>query len=117
MRRLSILEDRQMIVSNRVGRIARTLSFTTAIVAAIGLTTAPQPAHALSSGAAVGIGLGALAVGTALGAAGAAPAPSPYYYNGYSYPPGYYYGPAQPSYPYYPTGSCWSPVYGRYMPC
>ena len=53
---------------------------------------------------------------TAIGA-GAAPPPSPYYYNGYSYPPEYYYGPAQPAYPAYPSGSCWSPYYSRYMPC
>jgi hypothetical protein len=92
------------------------LAFTTALAAAIGWATPPRPAHALDTGAAVGFGLGALAVGTALGAA-TAPPPSPYYYNGYSYPPGYYYGPAQPVYPNYPTGSCWSPAYNRYMPC
>jgi hypothetical protein len=36
---------------------------------AIGLTAAPQPAHALSPGEGVAIGLGALAVGTAIGSA------------------------------------------------
>jgi hypothetical protein len=99
--------------------LIKTLGFTTAIVAAIGLTTAPQPAHALGTGAAVGIGLGALAVGTAVGAATA----NPYYYGypyGYGYgsgyyPSNYYYPPA--AYPAYPANSCWSPYYGRYMPC
>jgi hypothetical protein len=78
---------------------------------AIGLTAAPQPAHALSPGEGVAIGLGALAVGTAIGSA-------PYYgYPGYyGYAPGYYYPPA-PSYYYPPPRSCWNPYYGRYYPC
>jgi hypothetical protein len=108
------LKDKDMTLANYAGRIGRALAFTTAIVAGIGLTAAPQPAHALGTGAAVGIGVGALAVGTVLGASVA----NPYYYpNAYPYPPQYYYGPAQPTYPNYPTGSCWSPYYNRYVPC
>ncbi|HZK91731.1 MAG TPA: hypothetical protein VFC56_16440 [Stellaceae bacterium] len=103
------------------GRTGRALALTTAITAAIGLTTVPQPAHALGTGAAVGIGLGALAVGTALGAAS-----NPYYGApgyGYGYNPGYYpgyYAPPAPAYYGYapgPARSCWSPYYGRYYPC
>jgi hypothetical protein len=89
--------------------LMKTLAFTTAIVAGIGLTAAPQPAHALGTGAAIGIGLGAAAVGTAVGAAAASP-----YYNGYYGAPAYY----GPGYGYYPAPrSCWSPYYGRYVPC
>jgi len=89
--------------------LTRTLAVSAAFVAAIGFAAAPQPAHALGTGAAVGIGLGALAVGTAIGASQA-----PYYgYPGY-YGPGYY--PPQP-YPAYAPRSCWSPYYGRYVPC
>jgi hypothetical protein len=106
---------KEMTIVSLAGRAGRILAFGTAIVALIGFTT-PQPAHALGTGAAVGIGLGALAVGTALGAA-ANPYPyaAPYPYPTTVYPPGYYYGPAQPTYPAY--SSCWSPVYGRYVPC
>jgi hypothetical protein len=79
-----------------------------AILAAIGLTTAPRPADAggwggggISPGAAVGLGLGAFALGSVL---------SRPYYNPYYYPYGYYgYYPAAPAYyppaayyPYYP---------------
>jgi hypothetical protein len=95
-------------VASRAG----TLALTTAIVATIGLTAVPRPAHALGTGAAVGIGLGALAVGTALGAAA-----NPYYPPNNPYPPYYYYGPAQPTYPAYPSGACWSPYYNQYVPC
>jgi hypothetical protein len=106
-----------MTISSLAGRAGRTLAFGVAVAALIGFT-APQPAQALGTGAAVGIGLGALAVGTALGAA-ANPYPYggayPYPYPTAVYPPGYYYGPAQPTYPAYP--SCWSPVYQRYIPC
>ena len=49
--------------------LTKKLALSTALVAAIGFAAAPQPAHALGTGAAVGIGIGALAVGTALGAA------------------------------------------------
>src|SRR5271156_5278073 len=99
-----------MTVWNHAGRIGRTLALGTAMVAAIGFAT-PQPAHALSTGAAVGIGIGAAAVGNAVGAAAANPFYSPGYYNyGPNYAPGYYgYG-----YPAPTTGSCWSPYYNRY---
>jgi hypothetical protein len=91
--------------------LTRTLAFSTALVAAVGFAAVPQPAHALGTGAAVGIGLGALAVGTAIGAAA-----NPYYgYPGYY---GYYGYPAYYGYsPYYAPRSCWSPYYGRYVPC
>ena len=87
-----------------------------AVLAAVGLTSVPRPAHALSPAAGVGIGLGAFAAGTALGAAA-----NPYY-NPYYYPYGYSYAPAPapvyyPSTPYYPPRSCWDPYYGRYYTC
>lgn len=58
----------------------------------------------------MGLGLGAFALGTALA--------TPYSYPGayYGYPPGYYYPPA-PGYYYPPPRSCWSPYWGRYVPC
>jgi hypothetical protein len=98
-----------------VGRVGRRLAGAAAIIAiGLGLSAVAQPAKAISTGEAVGIGVGAAVLGTALGAA----ATNPYYYPpGYNYPPGYYYGPAQPTYPEYPTGSCWSPYYQRYVPC
>jgi hypothetical protein len=99
-----------MISINHVGRIGRALALGTAMVAAIGFAT-PQPAHALSTGAAVGIGLGAAAVGTAVGAAAANP-----YYNGYYAAPAYGYAPA-PVYGAPPPRSCWSPYYNQYVPC
>jgi hypothetical protein len=100
-----------------VGRVGRRLAVAAAaIVVGIGVSGAFQPANAISTGEAVGIGVGAAVLGTALGAGAAAN--NPYYYpNGYAYPPGYYYGPAQPTYPNYPSGSCWSPYYQRYVPC
>ncbi|MGA8398262.1 MAG: hypothetical protein WB697_00115, partial [Stellaceae bacterium] len=64
-----------MTVSTMIGRTGRTLAFSAAILATLGLTVTPKPAQALGTGAAVGIGLGALAVGTAIGAAS-----NPYYY-------------------------------------
>src|SRR5215469_16457287 len=74
-----------MNVGNLFGRVGRGLAAGAAILAGVGLTTLPQPAHALSPAAGVGIGLGAFAAGTALGAAA-----NPYY-NPYYYPYGSYY--------------------------
>lgn len=105
-----------MTLGNLFGRTGRSLAAGAAILAGVGLTAAPQPAHALSPAAGVGIGLGAFAAGTALGAA------SNPYYNPYYRPYGYYYAPA-PSYAYYPPAvgyaprSCWDPYYGRYYAC
>jgi hypothetical protein len=100
-----------MTFTNHVGRIGRTLALSTALVAAVGVTTVSQPAHALGTGAAVGIGLGAFAVGSALGAA----ATSPYYgYPYYGYPANYYYPPAPAYYP--APRRCWQPYYG-YVAC
>jgi hypothetical protein len=106
-----------MTLSNLFGRTGRALAFTTAIVGAVALTTAPKPAHALSPGEGVAIGLGALAVGTAVGASA-----NPYYGNpgyGYGYAPSYYAPPAPAYYGYAPgpSHSCWSPYYGRYYAC
>jgi hypothetical protein len=93
----------------------RGLAIGAAALAAVGLTTVPRAAHALSPGAGVGIGLGAFAAGTALGAA-ANPYNNPYYYQPY----GYSYTPAPayyPSTPYYPQRSCWDAYYRRYYAC
>src|SRR5579864_3790217 len=90
--------------------LTKTLAFSTALVAAIGFAATPRPAHALGTGAAVGIGLGAFAQGTAIGAGAAYPYGYPGSYGYYGYPA--YYGS-----PYYAPGSCWSPYYGRYVPC
>jgi hypothetical protein len=80
-------------MTNSLGKLGRGVALATAVVAGVAFTTAPQPAHALSTGAAVGLGLGAFALGTALGA-------TPYYgYYGYPYA---YYPPAYPAYPYAP---------------
>jgi len=106
-----------MNVGNLFGRVGRGLAAGAAILAGVGLTTLPQPAHALSPAAGVGIGLGAFAAGTALGAAA-----NPYY-NPYYYPYGSYYYPPAPTYSYYPATpyyqprSCWDPYYRRYYPC
>lgn len=87
------------MATTTIGKTGRGLALATALVAGLAFTAAPQPAHALSTGAAVGLGLGAFALGTALGAA-------PYYggyygYGGYGYP---YYAPPAPAYPYaYPS--------------
>ena len=107
-----------MTLSNLFGRTARSLAVGAAILAAVGLTTTPRPAHAIDPGAAVGIGLGSLAVGTVLGAA-ANPYYNPYHNYGYYYPPApapAYYPTAYPTTPYYPPRTCWSPYYGNY-PC
>jgi hypothetical protein len=105
-----------MNFSNLSGRTGRGLAVGAAILAGVGLTSLPQPAHALSPAAGVGIGLGAFAAGTALGAAG-----NPYY-NPYYYPYGYYYPPVPtysyyPATPYYQPRSCWDPYYRRYYGC
>ena len=107
-----------MNLGNLFGQTGRGLAAGAAILAGVGLTTLPQPAHALSPGAGVGIGLGAFAAGTALGAAS-----NPYnnpYYNPYGYG---YYPPPAPSYSYYPATpyyqprSCWDPYNRRYYTC
>lgn len=104
-----------MTISNLVDGTGRTLAISAAILAAVGLTVTPKPAHALSPGEGVAIGLGALAVGTAVGAAS-----NPYYYGypGYYYPPApaYYGAPTYYGYPG-PAHSCWNPYYGHYYPC
>ena len=105
------------------GKTSRTLAVAAAILAAVGLTTLPEPADAggggISPGAAVGLGLGAFALGSVLA--------NPYYYsNPYYYPYGYYppapaYYPPAGYYPpatYYPAPrSCWNPYYGSYYAC
>ncbi len=109
-----------MTLGNLFARTGRGLVIGAAILAAVGLTSAPRPAHAIDAGAAVGLGLGSLALGTMLGAA------SNPYYNPYYNPYGYYYPapayyPTAPAYypatPYYPPRSCWDPYYGRYYAC
>ena len=110
-----------MTLGKHLAKAGRCLAIGAAILAAVGLTAAPRPAHALSPAAGVGIGLGAFAAGTALGTA-ANPYYSPYY-NPYGY--GYYYPPAPaysaPAYygatPYYAPRSCWDPYYRRYYAC
>ena len=93
-----------MTLVNHFARTGRGLAVGAAVLAAVGLSTVPRPAHALSPGAGVGIGLGAFAAGTALGAA-TNPyynAYNPYYYPygySYAYPYGYSYAPAQAYYP------------------
>jgi hypothetical protein len=106
-----------MTLDNHFARTGRGLAIGAAVFAAVGLTTVPQPADALSPAAGVGIGLGAFAAGTALGAA-ANPYYNPYYNPYGSY--GYYSAPAPayyPSTPYYPQRSCWDPNYRRYYAC
>jgi hypothetical protein len=110
-----------MTLVNHFTRTGRGLAIGTAVLAALGLSTVPRPAHSLSPGAGVGIGFGAFAAGTALGAA-----TNPYYnaYNPYN-PYGYSYAPAQayypqaysPSTPYYQQRSCWDAYYRRYYAC
>ncbi len=106
-----------MPLGKHFARMGRGVAIGAAVLAAVGLTTLPRPAHALRPTAGVGIGLGAFAAGTALGAAA-----NPYYnpYNPYYYPYGYSYAPAPayyPSTPYYPQRSCWDPYYRRYYAC
>ena len=97
-------------------KTGRGLAVTAAILAAIGLTTVPQPAEAgggwggggIGPDAAVGIGLGAFALGSVLA--------NPYYYNPYGYypPASAYYPPAA----YYPSPrSCWNAYYRYYYAC
>jgi|HubBroStandDraft_6_1064221.scaffolds.fasta_scaffold1391296_1 hypothetical protein len=113
-----------MILSNLLGRTGRTIAITTVIVGGLGWVTAPEPAHAISTGEAVGIGVGAAAVGAAIGSS-AAPAPAPGYYPTPVYAaPAPVYGQPVPTYaqpaPGYapgPSGSCWSASEGRYYPC
>lgn len=105
-----------MTLHEHYTRAGRGLAIGAAVLAAVGLTTLPRPADALSPAAGVGIGLGAFAAGTALGAAA-----NPYY-NPYYYPYGYSYAPAPapayyPSTPYYPQRSCWDAYYRRYYAC
>ena len=103
-----------MTLGNLFARTGRSFAIGAAMLAGVGLTTAPQPAHALSPAAGVGIGLGAFAAGTALGSA-ANPYYNPYYSPyGYSYPPAPAYYPAAP---YYPPRSCWDRYYRRYYAC
>ena len=103
-----------MILRN-LKRTGRGLAIAAAILAAVGLTAAPRPAHALSTGAAVGLGLGSFALGTAVGASA-----NPYYnpYGSY-YAPGTAYAPAPAYYPpsTYQQRSCWDGYYRRYYPC
>ena len=106
-----------MTLGKNFADTGRGLAVGAAVLAAVGLTTLPEPAHALSPAAGVGIGLGAFAAGTALGAAA-----NPYYnpYNPYYSPYGYSYAPAPayyPSTPYYPQRSCWDAYYRRYYAC
>lgn len=58
-----------MTLDNLFARTGRGLVIGAAILAAVGLTSAPRPAYAIDAGAAVGLGLGSLALGTMLGAA------------------------------------------------
>jgi hypothetical protein len=97
------------------GKTGRGAAVAAAMLAAIGLTAAPRPAHALSPAAGVGIGLGAFAAGSVLA--------NPYY-NPYYYPYGYYggYYPPAPAYyptaPYYPPArSCWNAYPRSYYAC
>jgi hypothetical protein len=100
-----------MSFGKRFPRSGRALAIGAAVLAGVGLTTAPRSAHALSPGAGVGIGLGAFAAGTALGAA-----TNPYYNPSYAY-----YYPSAPAYyparPYAPPRSCWDSYSGRYYAC
>ena len=99
-------------LARRVGQSAAAA----ALVGLVGVTAAPQPAHALGTGAAVGLGIGAFALGSALAA-------RPYYGGGYGYYgyPGYYYAPPPAYYApppaYYAPRSCWDPYYQRYYAC
>jgi hypothetical protein len=100
------------MITEVMGRTGRRLAGAAAILAAVGVAAAPQPAHAVSPLAAAGIGLGAFAVGSAIAA--------PYYWGGYpgyyGYP-AYYYAPPAPT-PYYPyPRSCWNPYYRTYVAC
>src|SRR5215467_7087952 len=105
-----------------LGKTGRGLAAAAAILAAIGLTTAPRSADAggwggggIGPGAAVGIGLGAFALGSVL----ANPyAFNPYYapYGYYGYPPAPAYYPPAAYYPYYPPPASAYPPGPRYTP-
>ena len=106
-----------MTVGRIFGETGCGLAVAAGILAAIGSTMAPRPAHAggggISPGAAVGIGLGSFALGSMLA--------NPYYRR-YYYPYAYYYPPAPAYYPppapYYPPArSCWNPYYQYYYAC
>ena len=103
-----------MTLGKRFVRTGRGLAIGATVLAAVGLTTMPRPAHALSNGAAVGLGVGAFALGSAVGSSA-----NPYY-NPYYNPYAYNY-PAAPAYyppaPYHSPRSCWDPYYRRYYPC
>ena len=105
-----------MTLGKDCARTGRSLAVGAAILAAVGLTAVPRPAHALGPGAAAGIGIGAFAAGTMIGAA-ANPYNNPYYYNPYGYypppAPAYYYPPRA----YYSPRSCWDPYARRYYGC
>ena len=96
-----------MTVGRLFVKTGRGLAIATAILVAVGLTTAPRPADAggwegggISPGAAVGLGLGAFALGSVL----SRPYYNPYYYpyTYYGYPPASAYYPPAAYYPYYP---------------
>src|SRR5215831_5463046 len=113
------LQEWPMSLGKHFPRAGSRLAIGAAMLTAVGLTAAPQAAHALSPAAGVGIGLGAFAAGTALGAA-ANPYYNPYYYPYGSYYPGFYYTPAPayyPASPYYTPRSCWNPYYRHYYAC
>ena len=107
-----------MTVGRFFGKTGRGLSVAAAILAVIGLTTAPRPADAggggISPGAAVGLGLGAFALGSVLSHPYYNPYPYGYYGYGY-YPPAPAYDPPAAYYP--PARSCWSPYYQYYYAC
>ena len=109
-----------MTVGRLFVKTGRGLAIATAILVAVGLTTAPRPADAggwegggISPGAAVGLGLGAFALGSVL----SRPYYNPYYYPYayYGYPPASAYYPPAAYYPYYPprAPATYTPQAGR----
>jgi hypothetical protein len=106
-----------MTLGEFFGKTGRRLAAATAILAAIGLTTAPRPADAggIGPGAAVGIGLGAFALGSVLANPYYHPGYYPYGYGGYAYPAAPAYYPPAPYYP--PARSCWNASYQTYYAC
>ncbi len=106
-----------MTVGRHIALSGRSLAIGGAILAAVSLTAAPRPAHAIDNGAAVGLGLGSFALGTAVGSA-ANPYNNPYNYA-YGYPPAPAYAPPPGYYPpaTYQPRSCWDPYYRRYYAC
>lgn len=98
-----------MTIGNLIGKAGRGLAVSAAIAGVLAVS-APQPAHALDTGAAIGLGVGALALGTALGAAS-----NPYYNGYYANPYGYYAAP--PAYSYYaPAPTYYAPAPTYYAP-